>query len=400
MKTINIKALYAFEGYVVDEIECAESFAQVKLRFDKRIPPKCPRCHGAIPKNKTGKSCVMDSPLAHLNTIWILFPTVQGRCPNCLHYVTSRPKEFHPTKKATWRYMRQISSWASLAPANQVGSMFGISASSVRSYDQAVLGRDTPPPNLDGIRALLVDEKSVRKQHNYVTVVLNADTGELLHMQEGKKGESLAVFLRSLSEDQKRSIQAVGMDRGGAYKRAVEQNLPNAAIVFDRFHLVMNVNQAVDETRRIEWNKASKEDKKFIKGGRFLLLTNASNLAEKKQPKLQELMAANQSLSTAYLLKEQFQSVYHYKSEGWAKRYLLQWCALAQESELKPFVRLAKGFLKSTKEIVSYAKHKITSGKIESFNNQIARIIHRSCGVSNLDYLFIRLRHATVMRSA
>ena len=253
----------------------------------------------------------MDSPLAHLNTIWILFPTVQGRCPNCLHYVTSRPKEFHPTKKATWRYMRQISSWASLAPANQVGSMFGISASSVRSYDQAVLERDTPPPNLDGNRVLLVDEKSVRKQHNYVTMVLNADTGELLHMQEGKKGESLAVFLRSLSEDQKRSIQAVVMDRGGAYKRAVEQNLPNAAIVFDCFHLVMNVNQAVDETRRIEWNKASKEDKKFIKGGRFSLLTNASNLAEKKQPKLQELMATNQSLSTAYLLKEQFQSVYH-----------------------------------------------------------------------------------------
>jgi hypothetical protein len=85
--------------------------------------------------------------------------------------------------------------------------MFDISASSVRSYDQAVLEHDTPLPNLDGIRALLVDEKSVRKQHNYVTVVLNADTGELLHMQEGKKGESLAVFLRSLSEDQKRSIQ-------------------------------------------------------------------------------------------------------------------------------------------------------------------------------------------------
>jgi transposase len=111
-------------------------------------------------------------------------------------------------------------------------------------------------------------------------------------------------------------------------------------------------------------------------------------------------MAANQSLSTAYLLKEQFQSVYYYKTEGWAKRYLMQWCALAKESELKPFIRLAKGFIKSSKEIVAYAKHKITSGKIESFNNQIARIIHRSCGVSNLDYLFIRLRHATVMRSA
>ena len=296
--------------------------------------------------------------------------------------------------------MRLVSSWASVAPANQVAGILGISASSVRSYDKAVLEHDTPPPNLDGIRALLVDEKSVRKKHNYVTVVLNADTGELLHMHEGKKGESLAVFLRTLSEDQKASIEAVGMDRGGAYKRAVEDNLPEGEIVFDRFHLVMNVNQAVDETRRSEWNKATKEDKKFIKGSRFLLLTNGSNLAEKKKPKLQELIAANQSLSTAYLLKEQFQTVYHYKSVGWAKRYLRQWCKLALESGLKSFGRLAKGFTKSSEQIVSYVKHKITSGKIESFNNQIARIIHRSCGVADLDYLFIRLRHATVMRNA
>ena len=293
-----------------------------------------------------------------------------------------------------------VSSWAGIAPANQVADILKISASTVRSYDKAVLVHDTPPPQLEGIRALLVDEKSVRKKHNYVTVVLNADTGELLHMHEGKKGESLAVFLRSLSDEQKASIQAVGMDRGGAYKRAVEDILPDAEIVFDRFHLVMNVNQAVDETRRSEWNKASGENKKYIKGSRFLLLTNASNLKEEKQGKLQELMTTNESLSTAYLLKEQFQTVYHYKSVGWAQRYLAQWCELALESGLKSFVRLAKGFIKSSSQIVSYVKHRITSGKIESFNNQIARIIHRSCGVTDLDYLFIRLRHSTVMRNA
>ena len=342
----------------------------------------------------------MDSPLAHLNTVWITFPTVQGRCRQCQHFVTTRPKEFHPTKKATWRYMRLVSSWAGTAPASQVASIFEVSASTVRSYDKAVLEHDTPPPRLDGIRALLVDEKSVRKRHNYVTVVLNADTGGPLHMDGGKKGGSLAVFLKGLTEEQKASIEAVGMDRGGAYKSAVEQHLPDAEIVFDRFHLVMNVNQAVDETRRSEWNKAAKEEKKFIKGGRFLLLTNASNLAERKQGKLEDLMAANQSLSTAHLLKEQFQAVYHYKSAGWAKRYLAQWCTLALESGLKPFARLARGFTKSSDQIVSYVRHKITSGKIESFNNQIARIIHRSCGVADLAYLFIRLRHATVMRNA
>ena len=342
----------------------------------------------------------MDNPVSDIKTVWVIFPTVQGRCQQCQHFVTTRPREFHPTKKATWRYMKMISAWASIAPANQVAEMFDIAASTVRSYDKAVLLHTTPAPMLDGIRALLVDEKSVRKNHNYVTVVLNADTGEPLHMHEGKKGESLSVFLRKLSDAQKASIQAVGIDRGGAYKKSIEENLPNAEIVFDRFHLVMNINQAVDETRRAEWNKACKDDKKFIKGGRFLLLTNASNLKESRQEKLQDLLTANLPLSVAYQLKEQFQAVYEYKRTGWAKRYLKQWCDLAMESGLEPFIRLAKGFTKSSEQIVSYVKHKITSGKIEGFNNQIARVIHRSCGVRDLEYLFMRLRHTAVMRNA
>jgi len=337
--------------------------------------------------------------MASVNLAWILFPTVQGRCSNCEHYVTTRPKEFHPTKKATWRYMRLISRWAGVAPANQIADLFDTAASTVRNYDKAVLEEDTPEPKLDGIRALLVDEKQMGKKLGFVTVVINADSGELLHMDKGKKGESFSTFLRKLTQEQKASIQAVGMDRAGSYKKAVEEHLPDAAIVFDRFHLVMNINYAVDETRRSEWNKATKEDKKFIKGSRFLLLTNASNLAEEKLGKLNELMQVNETLSTAYVLKEQFQTVYTYQLEGWARRYLTRWCDMARESGLPPFLRLAKGFEKGSDHIVSYIKHKVTSGRIEGFNNLISRIIHRSCGISNLSYLFIRLRHETVMRS-
>ena len=72
-----------------------------------------------------------------------------------------------------------MSSWASIAPANHLGKMFGVSGSTVRSYDKEVLKEKTPPPKLDGLRVILVDEKSIRKKHNYVTVVINADTGEM-----------------------------------------------------------------------------------------------------------------------------------------------------------------------------------------------------------------------------
>jgi len=111
------------------------------------------------------------------------------------------------------------------------------------------------------------------------------------------------------------------------------------------------------------------------------------------------LREANQSISTAYLLKEQFSAVYQYKREGWARKYLEKWCELAESSGLKPFIKLAKGFRKSASEIVSYIKHKITSGKIEGTNNLISRIVHRSCGVQDLDYLYARLRHDSVIRS-
>lgn len=391
--------MYSFEGYVVEEIKCQESCAQVKLRFDKRIPPKCPHCSTRLPKNKSGKSCAMDSPLGIANTVFILFPTYQGRCSSCQRYVTTRPKEIHPTKDATWRLMRQVSSWAHVAPANQIGERFQISGSTVRCYDKEVLKTDTPDPKLDGIRALLVDEKSVRKNHNYVTVVLNADTGELLHMDEGKKQSSLDSFFNQLNDMQKSSIQAVGMDRGGAYRRSVKENLPNAAIVYDHFHLKMNINTAVDEVRRSEWKSADESDKKFIKGSRYLLLTNESNLGTKGCADLELLRASNQSISSAYMIKEQFSAVYTYKTEGWARRYLTKWCSLAASSGLKSFKKLAKSFMKSADEIVSYAKHRITSGRIEGFNNLLSRVVHRSCGVRDLDYLYARLRHDSVMRS-
>ena len=195
MKTLNFKALYKFEGYVVTELRCEETCVQIKLDFDKRFPVKCPYCSTKLAKNKVGKSCAMDCPMGGANTVFILFPTYQGRCSKWQRFVTTRPKEIHPTKTATWRYMRLVSSWAGIAPANQIGKLFSISGSTVRNYDKEVLKEDTPPPKLDGIRALLVDEKSIRKKHNYVTVVINADTGEVLYMAEGKKGGDIGWLL-------------------------------------------------------------------------------------------------------------------------------------------------------------------------------------------------------------
>lgn len=292
-----------------------------------------------------------------------------------------------------------ISCWARVAPNNQVAEIFGISDSTVRRYDKIVLQRDTPPPNLDNLRTLLVDEKSVGKGHNYLTIVLNGDTGELLYMKPGKKKVVLDEFLEQLCESQRLSIEAVGIDRAGAYQASIEEHLPNTDIVYDRFHLMMNVNKAVDEVRRTEWREAKTEEKKLIKGQRYLLLKNEENLDEDAAHKLERLLQVNYSLSKAYLLKEQFRTIFNYRKQGWAEKALRNWCDLAEVSKLQPFRRLARGLLKESSRVCGYVKHKLTSGLIEGTNNLFSRVIHQACGIRDLEYLFLKMRHQTVMRS-
>ena len=159
-----------------------------------------------------------------------------------------------------------------------------------------------------------------------------------------------------------------------------------------------NVNDAVDKVRRTEWRAAGEDGKKVIKSSRYLLLANPENLDESGTERLHKLRAANEPISTAYQLSEQFRAIYYYKREGWAKRALFSWCDLADASGLEPFQRLARGFRKQYSRITSYIKHKVTSGRIEGFNSMIAKIIQRACGIANLDYLFLRLRHQSVMR--
>jgi transposase len=399
VKVRNIKAVAPYKGYVVSGISFEEIGAQINLEFDSRSGPRCPDCQGKLPRNKLGRRAVMDCPMPHGSIVYLTFPTVQGLCRACDRYVTTCPEGVHPTCQATWRLMRLVSAWASLATNVQVAAMFEISDATVRRYDKIVLTEDTPPPCLDGITKLLIDEKSVRKGHGYVTIVLNGETGELLHMAEGRKKESLESFFRQLSPTQRASIVAVGIDRSGIYQAVVEENLPAADIVYDRFHLVMNVNQAVDEVRRGQCGKATKGDRKLLKGKRYLILSNREKLDDDGRRDLASLLEANEAISTAYILKEQFRAIFDYRRQGWAQRALANWCGLAQASGLAPFQRLARSFAKHSVRVCGFVKHGLTSGLIEGFNNLVSRIIHKACGVRDLDYLELKLRHHSVMRS-
>jgi len=145
-------------------------------------------------------------------------------------------------------------------------------------------------------------------------------------LAEGKKKKkSLEAFFNKLTPQQRSDIEAVGMDRSGAYKSVVIKAVPHAAIVYDKFYIVANYNKAIDEVRRSEWRKADEEHKSFIKGQRYNLFRNPENRKPEQTADLNTLLLLNESLFKAYILKDALKVLWTYVYPKSASKYLDKW---------------------------------------------------------------------------
>lgn len=393
--TVSLAPLYQFRGWVVKKISVKLSGHKVwvHLRPDRRRKGfRCPRCGHLMGKMRERQRYVLDLPLGTASVVHLVFTAYQGRCSHCGAIHTFKPPGIGSKAQGTDRLKRYVSLLCRFMPVDKVPNIVPISADTARRWDKEVLMATLPEPTLDGIRAILVDEKSIGKGHQYLTVVLNAQTGEVLHLAEGKKKSSLQGFFNKLTKKQKRSIKAVGIDRAGAYKAVVEKELPRAEIVYDKFHLIANYNEVIDKTRRAEWRAASEQDKTFIKGQRYNLFRNPENLKPKQEKSLKELLAMNENLNKTYVLKDALKVLWTYKYAKSASKYLDKWISWAMETGIETLQKFARGLDKTRDGILAFCKHRITSAKIEAFNATIGRIVRRACGYRDLEYLYLKIR--------
>ena len=177
----------------------------------------------------------------------------------------------------------------------------------------------------------------------------------------------------------------------------VVQNVTMAAdIVFDKFHLIANYHAVIDEVRRSEWRKANAEDKAVIKGQRYNLFRNPWNRTAGQTRDLMALLHINENLGVAYILNGALRKLWTYKRRKWAAKYLAKWCRWVAVSGVEALRKFARSLLRAKVEVLNYCKHRITTGRLEGFNNTVSRIIHRACGMQDLDYLFLKLRQESL----
>jgi transposase len=390
----SLTPMFIFKGWVVEDIDIDWSASQavVLLRRDGRIQKeKCSTCGHNMTPLRNNERYVQDIPLGGLN-VRLKFISKQMRCLQCNQIETITPPGISPNAQATDRLKRHVSHLCRYMPTNKVPEFVAISHDSARRWDKEVLMKTLPAPKLDDIRALLIDEKSIGKGHNYLTVVLNADTGETLFIGEGKRKETLNTFFKSLTIKQRASIQCVGIDRSGSYQSSVKAYLPAADIVYDKFHIVSNYNDVIDNIRRREWREAEEEDKTFIKGQRFNLFKNPDNLTDSNKSDLQALLSMNEDLNQAYILKDMLKQLWTYTYKACASKFLDKWIALAKETEISELITFARGLDRARDGLLSYCQHRITSAKIEAFNGVIKRIVSKACGYNDMEYLYLKIR--------
>jgi transposase len=249
-----------------------------------------------------------------------------------------------------------------------------------------------------GPEAIGIDEISIRKGHTYRIVVSDLLRGRPIWFGGKDRSEaSMQEFYEWLGPKKSKHIRLVVMDMWKPFRTVAQAQAPQAAILFDKFHIMKHLGDALDKVRKSEYARVNGRDRRFIKGQKYNLLAHPENLNAKGRKALKELLAANKRLNTAYILKETFGQLWDYQTEGWALRFFENWRDALKWQRLKPFEKFANMIEKHWDGIAAYCKpeNKVPLGFVEGLNNKIRVIQRRAYGLRDEEYL--RLKVLTCM---
>lgn len=283
-----------------------------------------------------------------------------------------------------------------LLPIRHVADLVGLHWHTVKTIDKQRLRRDLTAPDPTRLRRLMMDKFALHKGHRYATVIACADTQQVVWVGEGRSREAIRPFFEWLG-DARKKVEAVAMDMNASFDLEVKAQCPNAEVFYDRFHVVAKYGREVMDRVRVDQVNQLRDDKaarKVIKGSRWLLLRNADNLKPEQAVKLEELLAANASLTKVYLLKDQLKTLWFADDEATARHGWREWTGMALSSGIDALVRFTKKLEPYLDGIVPSARHRLNTSVLEGMNNRIKVIKRMAYGYRDTEYFFLKIRAA------
>jgi transposase len=324
---------------------------------------------------------------------FVVLPVPRVECQACGVVRQVKIPFADPRRSYTRSFERYALELGRRMTIRDVARHLGVGWDVIKDIQKRDLSRRFAKPKLKHLRHIAIDEIAVAKGHRYLTVVMDLDSGAVVFVGDGKGADALKPFWKRLRPS-KAKIEAVAMDMSAAYRGAVSTHLPAAKIVFDHFHVIKLFNEKLSELRRALYREATDVmHKQVLKGTRWLLLKNPENLDEQRDEKtrLEEALALNKSLATAYYLKEDLRRFWEQPGKRFATAFLNDWIKRAVASGIKILQQMAKTLAAHRSGLLAYYDVRITSGPMEGTNNKIKTMKRQAYGFRDQEFFKLKI---------
>jgi len=402
MKTL-LNHVHAFKGFVYEDVRLVQPEGKTTRHITARIAPRKnskPLC-GSCEKPRScydhqPERSFMFVPLWGI-MVYLLYAPRRVSCPDCGVRVEKIPWA-QGNSPMTTAMMCFLGIWAKRMSWSDVGQAFGVSWDYVSKAVTWVVEYGLLNQDLSGITAIGVDEITHKKGHKFITLVYQIDAGcrRLLWVGEGHTQKTLEGFFTWFGKERSAALEFVCSDMWKGFLAVIRRRAPTALHVLDKFHIIANLDKAVDETRRREAAEHRRLGEDVtLKHSRWCLLKRVKNLTKKQLGRLKGLLRLNLRTVRAYLLKEDFAHLWEFSSVAWAGNFLDRWCDDALRSKIEPMQKQARTLQQHRELILNYfrARKEFSSGAVEGMNNKAKVVTRRSYGFRKLNTLTIALFH-------
>jgi transposase len=388
-----LKRLFHFllelQGAVILSAEIVREFGCVLIEVRRRshAHPRCSHCGRVMGGGIVLKYCQWRHRDLIGRQCIVLAEIREARCPRHGRRLERVPWA-SPGARHTRAFDRQVASLVQVADKTAAARMFDVAWRTVGRIVKRVVDELLPDDLLDDLREIGVDETAYKRGHRYLTVVSCLRTGRVVWVGEGKTAATLGQFFEKLGPERSRRLKVVAMDMSGSFLKAVRKWAPKADIVFDRFHVLKLLLDAVDEIRREECSRLTGTARKALKNTRYTFLRNPRHHTEKDLAAIQRIQSTNNRLARVYQLRVDFEDLWELEDEKLAREFIAHWTRSALLSRREPLRRFAKTMREKIDGIVGFFRHGgLTNATLEGMNNKIKLVIHRAFGFHNVDSL-------------
>lgn len=380
-------------------IETLGSLAvEVEIQPRANGRPRCSGCDRRCPGYDTLKPRRFEFvPLWGIK-VFFVYGLRRVNCIACGGILVERVPWAEGKSPLTKTYAWFLAKWAKRMSWEEVARAFRTSWESVfRSVEMAVLwGREHM--DLEGIKAIGIDEVQWQRGHKYLTLAyqIDAQCKRLLWIGKERKVKTLMSFFRWLGRERTAAIQFVCSDMWRPYLKVIAKKAGQAIHVLDRFHVMSHMNKAIDKVRAGEARALKAQGHKpILKRSRWLLLKRPENLTENQEVRLAEIVRYNLKSVRSYLLREDFQGFWDYVSASWAGKFLDRWCTRTLRSRIEPMKKVARMLRKHRELLLNWfrAKGQISAGTVEGLNLKVKLTTRKAFGFRTFRAIEIALYH-------